>query len=202
MTEYNSSAWEDHPLPEFYKQVGWAINRRHTVSLVLMLDHERMLDIGCLDAAYIQRLRQSGYTKKYLGIDVTNKYVEDCRKKLPNEEFKQGDARQLEIEDRSFDLVLFSDVIQHLDSHQQALSEACRVSSKYVILSTYGTPESTFTTHSAKFLNTYFSKEDFEKLFPPDFKILLFADLPHPTTKHRSKKIFHYVLERINENNK
>lgn len=198
MSEYKPEAWEARKLEQLYEDVGWSKNRQHTIQLLSDFSENDILDIGCLDGAYIAKLRENGYSGRYHGVDITTRHIEVAKIKNPNETFSVDDARKLSFKKLQFSTVLFSDVIQHLPDGKSALKEVCRVAKKYVIASTYGSWNETFTRHNQNFLNTYYKKEDFEKLIPKNFKVVSFCDLPHPSLPEDSIiRIFHFVLERI-----
>jgi len=195
---YAVKSWEDTKLEELYSDVGWSENRLHTIELLEKYSEGDFLDVGCLDGAYIKKLRSLGYEGRYCGVDITTRHIKVAEENVPGENFKVSDARDLCFSDKSFSTVLFSDVIQHLPEPIKPLSEACRVASKYVILSTYGSRTNTFIRHNEKFMNTYYTREDMEAVVPDEFEVEAFFDLPHPSLdKDHNIRIYHFVLRRI-----
>lgn len=193
--DYNPKAWEKKKLDKTYERVGWSTNRLHTMELLNEYHENDFLDIGCLDGAYIKRLRtKHGYTGKYHGIDITERHIKLAQINVPDETFRIGDARDLNFKDKSFNTILFSDVIQHLPDPKPPIDEVCRVARKYVILSTYGSTRETFTHHRST-PNFNYKKEDIIKLIPENFSVIKFDILPHPTAP--TSQIHHYVLQRL-----
>jgi ubiquinone/menaquinone biosynthesis C-methylase UbiE len=199
MSVYNPGAWENGDLENLYKRVGWSDNRNNIINLLKKYSEDDFLDVGCLDGAYIKRLREEGYVGSYHGVDITKRHIDIAKANVVGEKFKQGDARKLKFKDRSFKTVLFSDVIQHLPEPVGPISEICRVADKYVILSTYGSRKETFTRHNNLFMNTYYSEEDIRRIIPHTFNVIDFFDLEHPTVSEKDSviRIYHFVLERI-----
>ena len=195
--EYDPNLWDNKTLEKTYNKVGWTNNRLHTIQLMLTLEHETFLDVGCLDGAYINRARQEGYDKTYMGVDIAKRHVALASKNNPNEQFAIGDARKLEFDNLSFDIVMLSDVIQHLPDPIPPLKEICRIAKRYVILSTYGSNKPTYNDNSKTTYNVVYSKEDILSKIPSEFKCILFWDLDYPTVEKTGRKIHHYVLERI-----
>lgn len=102
----------------------------------------RVLDVGFgygLNGLMI-RTRKSG--APYIeGVDIFNPYVETQKKLGIYNKVVQGDARKLPYESQSFDIVLATDIIEHLehDDGLNLLDELERVSKNIVIASTpYG----------------------------------------------------------------
>jgi SAM-dependent methyltransferase len=81
----------------------------------------RLLDLGC-DKAYLKRLLPD---HDYVGVDLSEDA--DIRLNLESE--------RLPFEDNSFDCVISSDVLEHLDNLHRVFGDMVRVSRKYLIVS-------------------------------------------------------------------
>lgn len=84
-----------------------------------------ILEIGCSGGPLMQRLRAAGYTD-LTGIDVSAPAIELAQARgVPNVSVMDGAA--LEFADTRFDLVIASDVLEHIENEAKALSEWTRV---------------------------------------------------------------------------
>ena len=84
-----------------------------------------ILDAGCGEGITLEKLTRLFPERRVLGIDTEAENLEICRRhRLPVQE---GSLYALPFADASFDTVLFSEVIEHLDSPGKALSEIYRV---------------------------------------------------------------------------
>lgn len=115
-----------HQLEE---QHWWFASRRDAVyALVqqLRLPHAAaILEIGCSGGPLMQRLRQQGYSD-LTGIDVSQPAIELAQARgVPNVSVMDGAA--LTFADARFDLVIASDVLEHIEDEAQALREWARV---------------------------------------------------------------------------
>lgn len=137
--------------------------RQNIFKWVKELNPKSMLEISCYRGHYLELLRNAGWEGEYTGIDITPAFIEECKKKFPDETFQLGDARQLSFPDNSFDVVMCTGVLMHLDQPWKALAEAERVARNKVVISVYGSGTKTFKTDGAGFLNTWFSRKDMEK---------------------------------------
>jgi ubiquinone/menaquinone biosynthesis C-methylase UbiE len=72
----------------------------------------------------------------YLGVDLSPKNIANARKRHPEARFEVGDILELPHPDRSFDLVVASDIFEHLslEAMEAALSEAARLAREGLIL--------------------------------------------------------------------
>ena len=91
----------------------------------------RVLDLGC-GSGYLNRKNAPADFRIY-GLDLSNAYLAIARQQAHSDVFIQGDALQLPFKDQSFDLVICSEVLEHLPDHEKALEEIKRVTRKIFI---------------------------------------------------------------------
>jgi len=84
-----------------------------------------ILDAGCGEGITLEKLVGQFSAARVVGIDTEPENLEICRKhQLPVQE---GSVYALPFAEASFDTVLFSEVIEHLDEPERALGEIARV---------------------------------------------------------------------------
>lgn len=101
-----------------------------TISLIPD-DVKTILDVGCGNGAIINTLRERGFN--CFGVDINKeglKYVK-CKK-------KQMSCNKLYFKNNSFDLIICSEVLEHLSLkvYIETLKELQRVAKKYIIVVT------------------------------------------------------------------
>lgn len=104
----------------------------------LILNHEPLsaaqtiLDVGCAKGWALQHLQEHG--RGVAGIDISERAI----KFLKEQDFEccLASAMDIPYEDSSFDLVMSTDVFEHLlpTDVEQAISECYRVASRYLVL--------------------------------------------------------------------
>ena len=104
-----------------------------------------VLDVGCGSGDIARLIMKSRSDVKISGIDVLVR--EDTA--IP---VKGYDGHTFPHEDNSFDVVMFVDVLHHTQNTEELLSEARRVSRKYVILKDH-TLEGLFSQSRLKFMD-------------------------------------------------
>jgi SAM-dependent methyltransferase len=83
------------------------------------------LDVGCGTGANLRILHSAGF-KEIQGLDWSQDAVNYCVAKNLGP-VKQGDICNLPFADNSIDLILVTDVIEHIDDDHKAMSEISRV---------------------------------------------------------------------------
>ena len=92
-----------------------------------LAEGKRVLDAGC-GTAYGTRMLASAGAAQVTGVDRATSVLDAAREHCPPEvELVTGDVRALPFEDRSFDLVVCFEVIEHLDDPEATLRELERV---------------------------------------------------------------------------
>lgn len=104
------------------------------------LNPESILDVGCGEGFTLEKLRKAKIGKKLEGVDFLDRAIELGKKEHPKLKLKQGSIYDLKYKDNSFDLVICSEVLEHIDDPEKGLQELVRVSKKYVLLSVPNEP--------------------------------------------------------------
>lgn len=115
--------------PEFenrYHQVEaghwWFLGRRDLLCALVgdagATPLTRILDVGCSGGALLRRLRADGY-RRVVGIDRSPEAIARCRGS-GLEDVHAMDAQQPDFPDGSFDIILASDILEHLPDERAA----------------------------------------------------------------------------------
>ncbi len=96
------------------------------------------LEVGCAEGLYVNYVA-SHYKglDHYLGLDIARAYVEKARLEggKSSVDYVVGDIENLPFRDDSVDLVLCSEVLEHIYRYQASARELCRVSKKSLVVS-------------------------------------------------------------------
>ncbi len=93
-----------------------------------------ILDVGCGDGSHLLFLSKV-LPETYLGIDIEQESIERCKTYHPHLQFQTGNIYKLPLPDHSYDIVLCMEVLEHLDTPQNALQELLRTARKGIIIS-------------------------------------------------------------------
>jgi len=127
----NSNPIQKKLIDNFYNQVYKQLKP-------LKLDS--ILDVGCGEGITLFNFEKEGIGKKLYGIDYSDDALKIGKKIHPHLNLRKGDIYDIKEKDNSFDLVMATEVLEHLEDPQKALKELIRVSKKYVMLSVPNEP--------------------------------------------------------------
>ena len=101
---------------------------------------ETILDAGCGEGFTLNKLYQEEMGEELEGIDGSEEAISIGKKIHPHLSLKRASIYKLPYKDSSFDLVLSTEVLEHLEEPEKALKEIIRVSRKYILLSVPNEP--------------------------------------------------------------
>lgn len=102
--------------------------------LVEPLKITSLIDVGCGEGMVLNHLAPLVQNISCRAIDLDPAEVEDAQRNLPFAKVQQGSAYQLPVADSEVDLLLCTEVLEHLDNPEQALTEFYRATARYAIL--------------------------------------------------------------------
>lgn len=136
----NTSNFEKHtsknPLKIFF---SWNF-KRDLIDLIAPLNLQKVLDAGCGEGFTLQNLYELKIGNILEGIDFSKDAVRIGKKQYPHLNLRVGDIYNLPFKENSFDLVICTEVLEHLENPVQAISELKRVTSKYILFTVPNEP--------------------------------------------------------------
>jgi SAM-dependent methyltransferase len=108
------------PLP--LVSIGRRVRFRHVASAVDGWDPDSVLDAGCGDGRFTAWLQNRFPAARVTGIDSDGDLVERARARHPDLDLQVGEVGSAALEDRRFDLIVCTDVLEHIADDGAALS--------------------------------------------------------------------------------
>jgi SAM-dependent methyltransferase len=103
-------------------------------------DANNILDAGAGEGFTLNYLRKRKIGRKHEGIDFLKVAVDIGKKIHPYIKLREESIYKLPYKNNSFDLVMSTEVLEHLENPEKGLKEIVRVSRKYVLLSVPNEP--------------------------------------------------------------
>jgi len=91
------------------------------------------LEVGCAEGIVINRLRELLQIKECFGIDICQPFLSFGKENYPNIKFIQYSGSSLPFSDKSIDLIILSDIIEHISDLCSFFGEVKRVG-RYALL--------------------------------------------------------------------
>jgi ubiquinone/menaquinone biosynthesis C-methylase UbiE len=108
--------------------------------LLLRLDMTTVCEVGCGEGFFIRYLQQQFPRCLFQGSDISEPAIRFARDLVPNARFSVESIYRLPYPDNTHDLVIASEVLEHLEYPAAALTEVARVSRRYVLLTVPNEP--------------------------------------------------------------
>ncbi len=109
-------------------------------NLCVGTEAESVLDVGCGEGFVVESILEKKSLTRIVGIDISTEAIEVAQKMKLDASFLVGSAYELPFKDSEFDMVICTEVLEHLENPLVALKEVHRVSKKYAILSVPNEP--------------------------------------------------------------
>jgi ubiquinone/menaquinone biosynthesis C-methylase UbiE len=94
----------------------------------LLENCEKILDVGCANGYYTKLYSKK--CNKIYGVDPNLSLIEKAKEENPKIDFVRSGAENLPFEREIFDIVILSDVLEHVENEKKSLDEAFRVLKK------------------------------------------------------------------------
>jgi ubiquinone/menaquinone biosynthesis C-methylase UbiE len=112
----------------------WWEGRRHLLKILLEKRHpKRILDVGCGTGETLSYIKTLFPKAKVWGVDTSAKAIK-YSKERGHKNILKVNAKKLPFKDDYFDVILFLDVLEHIQDDQAVVSEAARVLKKNGII--------------------------------------------------------------------
>lgn len=99
------------------------------------LNPNNILDVGCGEGFTLEKFRLQGIGKELVGIDFSNEAISIGKKTHPELKLQPGTIYHVPFKSSSFDLVVCTEVLEHLEFPEKALEQLEKVTKKYCIIS-------------------------------------------------------------------
>lgn len=94
-------------------------------------------DIGCAEGFYVKYIASVHDGTFCIGADIARTYIKKAKRngKILNTEYIVCDVENLPFKDNSIDVILCSEVLEHVYNYRGSLMELRRVGKKYLVIS-------------------------------------------------------------------
>ncbi|MGH7246141.1 MAG: class I SAM-dependent methyltransferase [Candidatus Levyibacteriota bacterium] len=111
-------------------QKFWHIKKLTIVGSLIPFTPRKILDVGCASGWFLSNIAKKYPKAKCFGIDIYKEAVLYGKKRYPKMSFRQADGHRIPFANNSFDLVICTEVLEHVENPNQMLLEIKRVLSE------------------------------------------------------------------------
>ncbi len=128
-----------HQVPPDYYQNGisknllqriWHTKKLKTVLSLIEGTHiypKNILDVGCASGWFLSKVKLQYPKSKCIGVDIYKKAIDYGKKRYKSLKLIHSDGHNLPFADKSFDLVICTEVLEHVEFPEKVLQEIGRV---------------------------------------------------------------------------
>ena len=133
---YASNNHNKHTTTNWFYQKHLELFYEELLEAIGKTECESLLDAGCGEGFVLDFVAKAYPDVKLTGVDVSEAAVEYAKEHFGDvARFRPGSVYKLPFSDKSFDTVLCSEVLEHLDDPNKAVAELKRVARNYVVIS-------------------------------------------------------------------
>lgn len=132
--------WDQVPSDYYQRSVETNLLQRmwHTRKLKMVIKvmggeknmPKKILDVGCASGWFLSKLWEEYPKASYAGVDVHKKAIDYGKKRYKNLKLICADAHSLPFPNESFDVVICTEVLEHVKNPEKVLREIKRVLTK------------------------------------------------------------------------
>lgn len=120
--DYYDEGFKKNPFQKF-----WHGQKIAQIIKILPKKSDKVLDIGCSSAIVTFEIAKNMPKSKVTGLDSYKAAIDFAKAKYPHIKFVVGDAHKLPFGNKTFDLVICTETLEHLVDPKKALFEIKRV---------------------------------------------------------------------------
>lgn len=105
----------------------WHTGKLKAVFSLIEKKPKKILDIGCASGWFLSQIAKKYYQADCFGIDIYKNAIIYGKKHYRNLNLKHGDAHKLPYKNKSFDLVICTEVLEHVERPDIVLKEIRRI---------------------------------------------------------------------------
>jgi 2-polyprenyl-3-methyl-5-hydroxy-6-metoxy-1,4-benzoquinol methylase len=104
------------------------------------VDCKIVYEAGCGEGYVSDFIYHKKNIEQYKAMDISERVIDEAKRNFPHIHFQTGSIYEINQGDDSVDLVVATEVLEHLEYPDKALQELLRISKKYVFISVPNEP--------------------------------------------------------------
>ncbi len=125
----NKLSWEIDQILNHEADYAFRLRAKIILSQVLKFGPKKILDLGCGRGFYCQAISRLAPEAVVTAVDINNRYLKEAQKNMAGRKIKfvKASAVNLPFRDNSFDLIIASELLEHIKNDQAVIGEIYRL---------------------------------------------------------------------------
>lgn len=146
----------------------WIVAQIDPICRVIDKSSGSILDVACGDGFQMRLIRSIWSPKYAVGVDLFKKYIVNAKRLKLHDRYAFSDVRKLKFPTKSFDIVLASQIIEHLPKKdgRKFIKDLEKIAKRQVIIATPNGPmyHPAVDNNNLQLHLSHYYPEEFEKL--------------------------------------
>lgn len=146
------------------------------------INFRSILEIGCAEGVVLNEISKQLKIERAVGVDLSENFTKFGKKMYPNIKFINDDFRDVDFKENEFDIVVLSDIIEHIQEYEELLHKVKRIG-RYIIFKipierciyAYLLRPKIGKDHPSGHLHQFSIKDCFEMLKKFNFRIITYS---------------------------
>ncbi|MCI1958146.1 MAG: class I SAM-dependent methyltransferase [Clostridia bacterium] len=108
--------------------------------MLALTEYTNILEAGCGEGYVSNFVYSNGSSVKMDAFDISERVINDAKKNFKGINFYTGSIYEINKPDNNYDLVICSEVMEHMDTPDRAFKELTRVCKNYLLISVPNEP--------------------------------------------------------------
>ncbi|MEK6921753.1 MAG: class I SAM-dependent methyltransferase, partial [Nanoarchaeota archaeon] len=130
LLDYYENEAEEVPIFGSLREISLAEN----IIKMLPESAHTLIDVGCGEGYLLYRIQEKYPTTTLYGLDISDGRITTTKKHVTTRNLLRGDVLSLPFPDNSFDVVICSELLEHMDAYKKVADELVRISKKHIII--------------------------------------------------------------------
>lgn len=134
LLHYYENEAEEVPIFGSLREISLAENIIQAVPVSVSLTDKKIIDIGCGEGYLLYKMQEKFLKAELYGLDLSQGRITTTKGHVPKSYLLRGDVLALPFPDNTFDVVVCSELLEHMNEYKKVVAELIRISKKHILI--------------------------------------------------------------------
>ncbi len=134
LLSYYENEAEEVPIFGSLREISLAENIIQALPASAPSAGKKIIDIGCGEGYLLYKIQEKFPKAELYGLDLSDGRITTTKGHVPKSYLLRGDVLSLPFADNTFDVVICSELLEHMNEYKEVVAELIRISKKHIII--------------------------------------------------------------------